>query len=163
MHLDDFLFGEMMLFWNQPEMQICDKRVRWNKPAIYILVVVYCGMTLFFLMNVFRPPYYWRPNSLLLLIFFSNPFSLCESWFVLKTVTSKDNLFCLKFLLGTSIWGGEDVYACDTLDTMYVRPCARRQGHSLALLRTLSSALPPGDHLGLSHPVSLSMCKGNYI
>ncbi|XP_050687978.1 uncharacterized protein LOC126981217 isoform X1 [Eriocheir sinensis] len=60
---------------------------------------------------------------------------------------------------GTSIWGGEDVYACDTLDTMYVRPCARRQGHSLALLRTLTSELPPGDHLGLSHPVSLSMCK----
>ncbi|KAK7067678.1 hypothetical protein SK128_028182 [Halocaridina rubra] len=60
---------------------------------------------------------------------------------------------------GTSIWGGEDLYACDTLDTMYVRPCARRQGHSLALLRTLAAELPPGDHLGLSHPVSLSMCK----
>lgn len=52
------------------------------------------------------------------------------------------------------------MYACDTLDTMYVRPCARRQGYSLALLRTLTSELPPGDHLGLSHPVSLSMCKG---
>lgn len=60
---------------------------------------------------------------------------------------------------GTSIWGGEDVYACDTLDTMYVRPTSRRQGHSLALLRTLAAELPPGDHLGLSHPVSLSMCK----
>ncbi|XP_045112200.1 uncharacterized protein LOC123505150 isoform X1 [Portunus trituberculatus] len=60
---------------------------------------------------------------------------------------------------GTSIWGGEDVYACDTLDTMYVRPFARRQGYSLALLHTLTSELPPGDHLGLSHPVSLSMCK----
>ncbi|KAK8403580.1 hypothetical protein O3P69_000557 [Scylla paramamosain] len=60
----------------------------------------------------------------------------------------------------TSIWGGEDVYACDTLDTMYVRPFARRQGYSLALLHTLTSELPPGDHLGLSHPVSLSMCKG---
>ena len=61
---------------------------------------------------------------------------------------------------GTSIWGGEDVYACDTLDTMYVRPFARRQGYSLALLHTLTSELPPGDHLGLSHPISLSMCKG---
>lgn len=60
---------------------------------------------------------------------------------------------------GTSIWGGEDVYACDTLDTMYVRPCARRQGYSLSLLHTFTSELPPGDHLGLSHPVSLSMCK----
>ncbi|XP_047485981.1 uncharacterized protein LOC134782530 [Penaeus indicus] len=60
---------------------------------------------------------------------------------------------------GTSIWGGEDVYACDTLDTMYVRECARRQGHSLELLRTLTSEIPPGEHLGLSHPVSLSMCK----
>lgn len=46
---------------------------------------------------------------------------------------------------------------------MYVRPCARRQGHSLALLRTLTSELPPGDHLGLSHPVSLSMCKGKFL
>ncbi|MPC91791.1 hypothetical protein E2C01_086850 [Portunus trituberculatus] len=42
---------------------------------------------------------------------------------------------------------------------MYVRPFARRQGYSLALLHTLTSELPPGDHLGLSHPVSLSMCK----
>ncbi|KAG0715240.1 Soluble lamin-associated protein [Chionoecetes opilio] len=60
---------------------------------------------------------------------------------------------------GTSIWGGEDLYACDTLDTMYVRPHVRRQGYTLSLLHTLASKLPPGDHLGLSHPVSLSMCK----
>ncbi|XP_076062802.1 protein FAM169B-like [Oratosquilla oratoria] len=60
---------------------------------------------------------------------------------------------------GTSIWGGEDVYACDTLDTLYVRPCERRRGHALSLLHTLALNIPPGEHLGLSHPVSLSMCK----
>lgn len=60
---------------------------------------------------------------------------------------------------GSSIWGGEEVYACDTLDTLYVRPYYRRQGYTLSLLTTLAASLPPGEHLGLSHPVSLSMCK----
>ncbi|XP_047736208.1 uncharacterized protein LOC108679326 [Hyalella azteca] len=60
---------------------------------------------------------------------------------------------------GTSIWGGEEVYACDTLDTVYVRPAHRRQGYTLALLSTLAARLAPGEHLGLSHPISLSMCK----
>ncbi|KAF2357741.1 Acyl-CoA N-acyltransferase [Trinorchestia longiramus] len=60
---------------------------------------------------------------------------------------------------GSSIWGGEEVYACDTLDTVYVRPSHRRHGYTLALLSTLAARLPPGEHLGLSHPISLSMCK----
>jgi len=60
---------------------------------------------------------------------------------------------------GSSIWGGPEAYACDTLDTLFVRAAHRRQGHALALLAALAKATPPGCHLALSHPISVGMCK----
>ncbi|KAL7639003.1 UNVERIFIED_CONTAM: hypothetical protein RMT77_010537 [Armadillidium vulgare] len=66
---------------------------------------------------------------------------------------------CSLKLKGTSVWGGEEKYLCDTLDTLYVRPMCRRQGHTINLLYMLTSQLLPGEYFGLSYPISLSMCK----
>lgn len=62
--------------------------------------------------------------------------------------------------LGISIWGGEDVYPHDTLDTLYIRPQYRRQGHTLSLLYMLTSKLSPNEYLALSHPISMNMYQG---
>lgn len=53
-------------------------------------------------------------------------------------------------------------YAMHTVDSVYIRRSHRRKGFAMSMIDDIIQTYP-GEDIGFSKPISLSMCKGKFI